>query len=107
MAPQNECQKPDRNPAYYFVFAAASKEEEQERAAQKDGTSKRRKTKERKVRVVLKTFQQHLMDVPGNRVKRKQSVFVPRFVAYFGNVEVTKIEHRMKPREIISAREQC
>ena len=55
MAPKNERQKSDRNPAHHSVFSAVSKKEEEEGTAQKDGTSKWLKTQERKVGVVEET----------------------------------------------------
>jgi hypothetical protein len=57
MAPKNERHKSNRNPAYGSVSSAVSKKEEEEGTAQKDGTSKRVKTKERKVGVVEETFE--------------------------------------------------
>ena len=92
MAPKNERQKSNRNPGYHFVFSAASKKKEEERTAQKDRTPKWIKTKEGKVRVVAETCENTFVDVPGNRVERKQSMFVPRFIAYFRDMKVTKIE---------------
>jgi hypothetical protein len=57
VAPKNERQKCNRNPAYQSVFSAVSKKEEEEGTAQKDGTSESRKTKEGKVGVIEKTFE--------------------------------------------------
>jgi hypothetical protein len=57
VAPKNERQKGNRNPANHFVSPAVSKKEKEEGTAQKDGTSKRRKTKKGKVGVVAETFE--------------------------------------------------
>src|SRR5262249_2729447 len=50
----------------------------------------------------LKALKQHRVDVPRDCLDREQSVFVPRFVAHFWDVNVAKIENGMKPREVIS-----
>ncbi len=106
MAPKHERHNPNRNPRYRPVPSACSKKEEKERTAEKDGASKGRKAKEGKIRVISKPFKQHFVDVPGNGVKRKQPVFVPRFVPYFRDVKVTEIKNRMEPREIIRSSQQ-
>ena len=92
MAPKNERQKCNRDPAYHFEFSTVSKKKEEEGTAQKDGTSERIKTQEGKVGVVVETCEYHFVDVPGNRVDRKQPVFVPRFVSHVRDMKVTKIK---------------
>ena len=57
MAPKNERQKSNRNPAYHSVFSAVSKKKEEEGTAQKDRTPKWIKTKKGKVGVVAETFE--------------------------------------------------
>src|SRR4029079_19072255 len=92
VAPKNERQKSNRNPAHDFVFSAASKKKEQEGTAQKNRTPKRVKTYERKIGVVAKTLKHHFVDVPGNRVQREEAVRVPRFVAHVRDMKIAKIQ---------------
>ena len=86
--------------------AACSKKEEKEGTAEKDGAPKWIKTKEREIGGVAEPFEQHFVNIPGNRVKGKQPVFVPRFVAHVRDVKIAEIEDRMEPREIISGSQQ-
>lgn len=106
MAPKNERQKCNRNPAYCLVFSAASKKKEKEGTAEKDRAPKWIKTEIRKTGIIAEALKYHLVNVPGNRVQRKQSMFVPRFVSHIRDMEVTEIEDGMKPQKIISARQQ-
>jgi hypothetical protein len=92
VAPKNERQNSNRNPAYHFVFSAVSKKKEQKGSAEKDRTPKWIKRNKRKVGVVAKTLKHHFVKVPRDRMQRKQPMLVPRFVAHFGDMKVTKIE---------------
>ena len=91
MAPEHERYDANRNPRYDLISSACPKKEEKERTAEKNGAPKWRKTKERKVRVVAETFEYHFVDVPRNRMERKQPVFVPGFVAHVRDMKVAKI----------------
>jgi hypothetical protein len=91
MTPEHERYNANRNPRYGSVPSACPKKEEKERTGEKNGAPKGRKTNEWKVGVIAESLEQHFIDVPRNRVERKQSVCVPRFVAHVGDMKVAKI----------------
>src|SRR5438445_10672849 len=47
----------------------------------------------RKVGNSLEPLKKHRVHIPRNSMDRKQPVLVPRFLAYFGDVKVAKIEN--------------
>src|SRR5262249_9023681 len=92
VAPKDERQNSDGNPADRIICPAFSKNEEKKRTAEKDRTAKRRKGDEGKSRRAVEPFEQHCVGVPLDGLKRKQPMFVPRFVTHIRDVKVAEVE---------------
>src|SRR5438876_9634370 len=101
MSPERKCQQSDSDPCGGFVGSTLAKNQKQKRTDQKNRTTERIKTQERKIGRVSKTFEQHFVNVPGDSVKREKSVLVSRLLQYVGDVRVANIEVRVETRVIV------
>src|SRR5438874_5177369 len=106
MSPERKCQQSDSDPCGGSVGSALAKNQKQKRTDQKNRTTERIKTQERKIGRISKTFEQHFVHVPGDSVKREKSVLVPGLLQNVGDVRVAKIEDRVEAGVIVKGGEQ-
>src|SRR5207237_5687638 len=82
------------------------KKKNQKSNKEKNRKNKRSKTDKRKIRLVSKPYEEHFVNVPGNRVKREEAVMVPRLFHHIRDVRITEIEERMKAGVIVERSEK-
>ena len=106
MRPKGKRQQTNRNPNRRFVESAFAKDQNQKWADEENRTTERSKTDVRKIRRVAKSFKEHFVNVPGNRVKREEAVMVPRLFHHIRDVGITEIEERVKAGVIVESGEK-
>ena len=98
VGPKREREQTDCNPNWRFLDSAFAENQNQKWTGQKNGTTEWEKTNEWKIRRVSKAFEQHFVNVPGNGVKREETVLVPRLFHDVRDMRVAEIKKRMEAR---------
>src|SRR5205085_3615930 len=72
--PKGQRQQTNRDPNRRFVESAFAKDQNKKWADEENRTTERSEANIRKIRRVAKSFKEHFVNVPGNRVKREEAV---------------------------------
>src|ERR1700746_249576 len=88
-------------PTNALVLSAFAEKEKKERTTDEDRTSERIGLEVGKARAIFESFEQHFVQVPWNSMKRKKSMLIPRLLKQLRDPSISKIQNRLKAREVI------